>query len=230
MTEPITIRAFRAIDEPETCQKFYKGHIDALRSFGVEPISSAKIEWIENPNVFGVIAEYNNKILGGVKLHRYDYNYKLPIENSVGYLDDKIFKIIEKNRTKNLGELCGLWNTREIAGRGLGYVLLRALVVITSQVQVDTLISLSSDHTIKMLRGLGYRVIRTLGNNGEFLFPTKDYIARVMILNSKTLSWALPYNKTTMLSLRDKPEQFRIESGNKGKINVKYNLNISVLV
>ena len=63
MSDLVTIRSFTAIDDPEICEEFYEGHINVLRSYGVEPISSAKNQWFHNPEVYGLIAEMNGKML-----------------------------------------------------------------------------------------------------------------------------------------------------------------------
>lgn len=226
MNNEVTIRAFRAVDEPQTCQMFYEGHINVLRSFGVEPISSAKKGWFYNPNVYGLIAELDGRIVGGVKLHKAGGSQPLPIEEGIGYHDKRIYDLVKSFISEGTGEACGLWNAREVAGRGISYILSRTIIAITDQVGIDKLFALSSDHTIDMFREFGFRIVHSLGDNGDFVYPTPQYISRVLLMDSKTLSRALPYNRKMMLSLRENPNQRRKGKSPKGEITIDYHLRL----
>lgn len=48
----IKIRAFRAIDDYDACQKFILGHQKVLENIGVKKVTSSKNEWAENPAIF----------------------------------------------------------------------------------------------------------------------------------------------------------------------------------
>lgn len=233
MNAPITIRSFRAVEEPETCERFFEGHVNVLRSYGVNPISSAKREWFINPVVYGVIAEQDGKVLGGVKIHKVGGTQWLPVEEGVGYMDERLFDIVKKYAEKGAGEACGLWNAREVSGWGLSLILMHAIVAIAPQIKVATLFGLSSDHTLDLFESLGYRIIKTLGNKGDFVYPTPDYLARVIKMNAQTMSGALPYNKESVFSLREQPNQTRMVKSKKGdllEVNFKLLLPVGKLV
>lgn len=224
---PVTLKAFKAIDDPDSCQKFYDGHVGVLRSFGIEPISSAKKGWFENPNVYGIIAEWEGKVVGGVKIHKVGNGYPLPVEESIGYMDKRIYGIIEKHAIDGAGEGCGLWNSREVAGLGISFELSKAMLAITHQIGIQKLFLLASDHTLLMTRKIGFRAIKSLGNNGKFNYPTPKYIARVVLGHTKNFSWSLPYNRTYMYSLREKPMQKRVEIRSKCKLSLDFQLKLS---
>lgn len=228
MSDIITIRAFRAVDEPESCEKFFAGHVNVLRSYGVNPISSAKREWFINPAVYGVIAEQDGRVLGGVKIHKVGGTQWLPVEEGVGYLDERLFDIVKKYAEKGAGEACGLWNAREVSGWGLSLIQMQAIISISNQINVTTLFGLSSDHTLSLFESLGYHIIHTLGNNGDFVYPTPEYLARVIQMNPLTMTGALPYNKETVFDLREKPNQTRLVRSKKGEIEVTFKLQLPV--
>lgn len=223
---PVILKAFRALDDPEKCKQFFQGHVDVLRSYGVEPVNSAKNSWFRDPKVYGIIAEFEGKVVGGVKIHKVGGILPLPVEDSIGYIDPNIYELIKKNEPMGVGEACGLWNAREVAGQGLSYVLMRSMIALTTKIDVYRLISLSSDHTVQMCRELGYEVIHSLGDNGDFIYPTPEYIARVTLLNTKTLLTASPYNREVVFSLREKPVQIRDEKGKKGIVCIDYRLEL----
>lgn len=224
----VIIRSFHAVSEPETCKRFYEGHVETLRSYGLEPISSSKNDWFYNPEVYGVIAEIDGKVVGGVKIHRVGGTQLLPVEASVGYMDERLYDIVRRYAETGAGEACGLWNAREVSGMGISSVMMLAVVSLTEQLDINTLFGLSSDHTLPLFRTLGYRVIRSLGDNGDFVYPTPKYLARVIKMNARTLSGALPYNREMIFALRANPDQTRIEKSKKGSIRVKYQLRIPV--
>ncbi len=225
MSAPIIIKAFRAVDALDTCEKFYEGHVNVLQSFGVNPISSAKREWFFNPAVYGVVAEQDGIVLGGVKIHKVGGTQWLPVEEGVGYMDERLFDIV-KDFAKNggAGEACGLWNAREVSGWGLSLILMQAIVSISNQINVNTLFGLSSNHTLKLFESLGYRVVNSLGDNGDFVYPTPDYLARVIIMNAKTLKGATPYNQESVFALREQPNQTRYVKSKIGELNTTFQL------
>lgn len=225
---PINLRAFRAIDEPETCKQFFEGHVNVLKDYGIKPISSANDEWFYNPEVYGIIAEFEGRIVGGVKIHKVDGSHPLPVEESIGYMDDKIYDIVKANGIGGVGEACGLWNAKEVAGKGISFLLSRAIIVITNQINIQRVFAVSSDHTINMFKAIGFRIIRSLGKNGDFVYPSPQYVSRVVVVNSQTFSWATSYNKNRMFLLRENPTQKVIEQGPKELIDINYQLTIDL--
>lgn len=226
MSDQITLRAFHAVSEPETAYRFFQGHVNVLKSYGVDPISSARKEWTENPAVFGIIAERGTEVVGGVKIHKTGGTQMLPVEEGVGYMDERLYDIVRHYGKTGAGEACGLWNARDLSGWGLSRIMMIAIVALAEQIEVQTLFGLSSDHTLPLFQEFGYEIIRVLGNNGDFVYPTPDYLARVIIMDAKTLSRALPYNREVIFALRAQPEQLRQEKSNKGVLNINYKLKL----
>ena len=49
MVTEVRIRAFRAIDEPETCHRFIEGHKKILENHGINKVTSSNNEWVKTP-------------------------------------------------------------------------------------------------------------------------------------------------------------------------------------
>src|ERR1700726_3168565 len=113
----VRLRAFRAIDDPKTCALFVKGHTHVLTSIGVTKVTSSKNEWTKNPDAFVMVVESldGKKVYGGARVHVAGGSQPLPIEQATGAMDDKIFDLVSNFARQGTGELCGLWNSREIA-------------------------------------------------------------------------------------------------------------------
>ncbi|TVR82070.1 MAG: hypothetical protein EA412_02150 [Chitinophagaceae bacterium] len=228
LTKNIKIQAFRAIHDNKKCEQFYNGHINVLKSYGIDPISSAQNAWFYNPEVYAIIAFENDTCIGGVKLHKTGGTQALPLEDSIGFMDERIYDIVDKYSKSGAAEACGLWNSRDFSGLGLSNIMMIAVVATAHQLNIKTLFGITSDHTEPLFRSFGYRVIRSIGSNGNFSYPTPKYLSRVIKMNSKTLSSANPYNRRNILSLRQNPKQKMIISNSKVKINVEFDITLSM--
>ena len=226
----ITIRAFRAIDDLDACHKFAVGHRHVLENIGVKQVTSSKIEWMYNPAAFVIIVEdtERTKVYGGARVEVAGGTTRLPIEEATGYLDAKIHSVVKEHAMDGTGEICGLWNSREVAGMGIGSVFLtRACVTISTQIKLKTLFALCAPYTIAMAENVGYHMLKTVGNNGTFYYPKLDLIATAMILEDvDTLSKGNSEEVGSIMSLREKPVQKRIETLRNKELEIHYNLEI----
>jgi hypothetical protein len=226
----VRIRAFRATDNPETCEKFVKGHEYVLTSIGVTKVSSSKNEWTTNPSVFVLTVESlnGNIVYGGARVHVAGGTQALPIEQAVGMLDSKIYKLVWEYNKNGTGELCGLWHSREVMGFGIGSIfLIRAAVAISNNIGIQSLFALCAPYTIKPGESVGMEFETGVGNNGTFYYPKLDLIATAMILKDvPTLSKASEEDRAAIISIREKPKVDRIEELRRKKITINYELEI----
>ncbi len=137
MLTSLRIRAFRANDDPATCAKFIEGHSKVLENHGIGKVTSSKDTWAESPSVFVIVVESldGERLYGGARVHAADGKLQLPIEEATEYMDPNIYEIVKHNAKNGTGELCGLWNSKEVAGLGVGSLFpSRAAVVIANQI------------------------------------------------------------------------------------------------
>lgn len=224
----IRIRAFRAIDDREACLKFIEGHARLLEiHFGVAKVTSTNADWIDSPNtiVVSVEDESGEKVYGGARIQMYDGQMKLPIEHALGHYDPKIYEMVKEGCC----EICGMWNSMEVAGMGIGSLILcRVCVAITSQLPIDKVYVLCAPVTTRMGKRVGAVVEESLGNNGIFFYPKDDFVATAMaIYDCDTLNNADPKERENILDLRRQPVQVKIEKGPKGEFEVHYELLVS---
>jgi hypothetical protein len=225
------IRTFRAPDDPEACSKFIVGHKRLLEIYGITQITSNTQEWVEDDNTIVILVEdkETKAVFGGARVQVAAGKYPLPIESAIGKYDPKIYDMIKADHFGGgTCELCGLWNSREVAGMGIGsYILARIGVTIASQLPVNTSYVLCAPVTVKMATRLGYVVEKSLGNDGLFYYPKEDLVATAMrFANTNDLSLATDTERARMLSLRETPNQVYDEVGPKGTYNLEYNIKI----
>ncbi|WP_304066524.1 hypothetical protein [Pedobacter glucosidilyticus] len=226
----VRLRAFRAIDDPETCALFVEGHKNVLTSIGVTKVTSSKNEWVDNPGAFVLIVESldKKKVYGGVRIHVAGGSQPLPIEEATKALDPAITTLVYNYAQQGTGEFCGLWNSREIAGYGVGSIFLsRACVAISTQIGIKSIFALCAPYTVQMGINSGYEIETSIGNNGTFYYPKLDLIATTMILKDpEFLSKAVEEERETIFKLRENLTITRLEELRKKQIEIHYEIQI----
>ncbi len=228
----LLLRAFRAIDDRETCLKFLEGHGKVLTSIGVNKVTSSKSDWVDNPASYVIAVEdmETKDVLGGARVQGSGGTQPLPIAEATGYMDNSIYSLIDKEAEHGTGEICGLWNSRKVAGLGFGSVFLtRAAVVISSKIGMKSLFALCAPYTVKTAEYFGYRTIYSLGKDGTFYYPTLDLLATAMLLeDTSKLEYADEAERNRIMNLREEPVQTAIETNKNREVEIAYQLDISV--
>jgi hypothetical protein len=227
----IKIRVFRAIDDLESCQRYVEGHIKVLKVYGITMITSAKTEWFYDPNTFVIIAESENgeKVFGGARIQIANNSLPLPIETAVHEIDSSIHELVDElSHHGGTGELCGLWNSREVAGYGLGSIYLgRVGVAVAKFLNLSSLFALCAPATVKNCMRVGFKVETSLGNDGLFYYPKDDLLATAVLLSDVAeLSSADSFERECIFDLRLNPRQTMIQDFSKGEIKIEFDLVI----
>lgn len=225
------IRAFRAVDNPESCRKYIEGHMRVLNLFGITMITSAAAEWIRDPDtyVISVESEDGQKVYGGGRIQVASGNLMLPIETAVADKDPSIHEVIAEYAKTGTGEICGLWNSREMAVCGVSSLYLgRAIVAVAVQLKLSSLWALCAPATVRNCELVGYEIARFVGDNGTFHYPKDNLVATAMVIDDlDNLPAADPGERMVIQELRNDPIQQKFEAGPKGRIlDMRYELVI----
>ncbi|MBV9961667.1 MAG: hypothetical protein JO072_05415 [Parafilimonas sp.] len=209
METEVRIRAFRATDDSESCLRFILGHQKVLENHGVHNVTSAVVDWMYNPSVFVIVVESldGTKLYGGARVHAADGKNMLPIEIATGSMDARVHEYVAMYAQNGTGELCGLWNSIEVAGLGIGsYFPARVGIIITELLGFDTLFGLCSPLTLRFNEWIGCRPFTKIGMNGTFYYPKIDMIATAVFLaDAHELSLSPPRERDKMFYLRKNP-------------------------
>ncbi|MXV14384.1 hypothetical protein [Hufsiella ginkgonis] len=226
----VRLRAFRATDDPAACALFVEGHTHVLTNIGVTKVTSNKHEWTRNPAAFVLIVESldGEKVYGGARVHVAGGTEPLPVEQATGALDPSIFDLVYQHARHGTGEICGLWNSREIAGYGIGSIFLtRAAVAISTQIGLQSLFALCAPYTVKMAESVGYGIETSIGNEGTFYYPKLDLLATTMILKDvATLKTAQSEDREAIFKLRENLNLVKTEVLRKKNIEIHYDILI----
>ncbi|PSL36125.1 hypothetical protein [Chitinophaga ginsengisoli] len=226
----ITVRAFKAPDDPEACLRFYNGHLRLLEIyFGIAKITSGSADWMHHENSIVIIVEdeTRTKTYGGARVQLADGILPLPIETAIGKYDPKIYDMVRSGSA----EICAMWNSKEVAGMGIGsQVLARAGVVLAAQMPIDNFHVLCAPITTRIGKRVGFTIDESLGDKGTFFYPKDDFIATAMVINDvNKLENADPKERELIYDLRENLVQTKTEVGPKGSYEVSYNLEIANL-
>ncbi len=229
----VRLRAFRAVDEPETCALFIEGHTHVLTSIGITKVTSSKNEWTTNPSSFVMVVEsLDGKVVyGGARVHVAGGTQQLPIEQATGAMDAGVFGLVWQYAQQGTGELCGLWNSRQIAGYGIGSIfLIRTAVAIAYQIGIQSLFALCAPYTIPPGVAVGMEYETTIGENGTFYYPKLDLVATTMLLKDvPVLSKAYEEDKIAIMKIRDNQKIIHTEILRKKEITIHYDIEIQNL-
>ncbi len=226
----VRLRAFRAVDEPLTCEKFIKGHADVLAGIGVVKVTSSKNSWAQNPAVFVIIVESldGQKVYGGARVHVAGGSEPLPIEQATGAMDSTIYQVVWNFSKHGTGEICGLWNSNELAGYGIGTpLLIRALIAISSQIGLQSVFALCAPYTVQAVVNCGMVLLENVGNKGTFYYPKLDLLATAMILKDvEGLHGALDEDLFAINQMREYPDSLKVHELKKREIMMEFKLGI----
>jgi hypothetical protein len=230
----VKIRVVRAVSSLDITERYIEGHFNVLETYGVTKVTSADRSWVNNPNVYLLLVESmdgENRILGGGRIQLRNTNFPLPLEGAIFEKDVKIVEYMKKYKDLEVAEYCGLWNSREVSGFGLGSIyLIRIGVAITSFLNLKCLMAFCSPYTVKNSQSVGFEIIYGLGDNGSFLYPKEGLVATIMEIQDVTnLPLSVPVEKKYIDNLRNNPKQISLDESSKGPLEIHFDLNISDL-
>jgi hypothetical protein len=226
----IKIRAFKVTDDPSACLRYIKGHHLVLESYGVTKVTSLNADWIEDPNTYAIIVESDDgkKVFGGGRIQLKSEQLRMPMEDAIAILDDRIYDYSNNLGILNVAEFCGLWNSKEAAGFGIGSIYMgRVGVAIASQLNIEFLTALCSPGTLRNCLKVGFTIIRELGNEGTFYYPKEDLTATALIIRDlKEIPSADPIEKEAIHRIRENLQGVAKEKGPRGEMEFMYDLQI----
>ncbi len=224
----LRIRAFRAPDDRETCEKFIDGHRRLLEiHFGIAKVTSSSVDWMDHEGTYVIVAESmdKQKVFGGARVQIADGKLQLPIETAIGKYDPSVHELAKPNTC----EICGLWNSMEVAGLGIGSIFMaRVGVVVAMQLPIDSIFFLCAPVTVRIGKRIGGIVETSLGDKGTFFYPKDDFVATSMIIKDiHNLSEAEEKERSRIFDLYNNPIQQATEVGPKGSMEIDYQLKIN---
>jgi len=227
--ETIRIRAFRAVEEPDTCAEFLRQHRKVLEDFGIEHVNTNNDHWKDDPDTYLIIATSDKDgMIGGLRLEVSKQGRVLPIVDALHSLDGRIDQEVNRWSSNGCAEICGLWNANRYANRGLPTLLGYAAVAVANQIGVESMVCLIAHYTLRHALRVGFTIMGDVGHEGTFTYPIPSIKAIAMVMpNTLLLNDAQDKHRLPVISLRMRPQQVRVEQPAHEELVVDYDLRLN---
>ncbi len=222
----IVIRAYRATGDLNLNQAFLDGHQKVLEEFNLSNISTNTPKWFTHNNTIVLVVEYNGSLIGGARIQIVDDELSLPVIDAVAHFDEKIYSLVaEKKDDGGACELCGLWNARVLPPNlGLTRMVSVAAVSIVNQLNIKNIFAICAGYTLYPAMRMGMVIQKSVGENGEFVYPNSNFRARVLCMNGFTLETSNAEFKRDILEVRSNPTLETTITIEGIEVPLKYNL------
>lgn len=229
----VRVRVIKVIDDFEATEKYIEGHLKVLESYGVTKVTSADRSWVNNPNTYLILFESMDdyRVLGGGRIQLRSKGFPLPLEEAISEIDPSIATYMEQFDDLEVAEYCGLWNSREVAGYGIGSIyLMKVGVAIAGQFNMKKLMALCSPATVKLTMKVGMEIIESLGDKGTFFYPKEGLIATLLQINDLiNIPTALESERDFIFNLRNNKVVKTLEKGPKGEMMINFEVNVKLV-
>ncbi|MCC6839877.1 MAG: hypothetical protein IT230_06940 [Flavobacteriales bacterium] len=229
----ITLRAFRAPDDPGLCQEFIEEHQKVLTDIGVNQLIARDHAWVNDPNCCVIVARHaEHGMVGGIRLQLAEPGVNLPMVDSIEKSDPRVHLAMEELLPWGNGEVCGLWAAHRYLGKGVPGLLSKAVTTISVAAGAGRMVCFVAHYTQKYPAKNGFIVLDSVGENGFFPSYPIPRITTIAMVNPDTrlLEHASLEHRLSIYSLRLRPEQTRIETFGDTSLEVKYELCINAQV
>ena len=226
--EKISLKAFRAPDEPALCQEFLREHRRVLEDFGITNVSTNTDRWMSDPNAWIIVALHPTLgMVGGIRLQMAGENVPLPMEDAIAKLDPRVREELETLRESGNGEVCSLWNANRYGNMGIPVLLSQAVTAMASMVGARRMVCLVAHYTQRHPRRNGFLTMEGVGEKGCFSYPIPSIRAIAMVNNDTiVLPDATPEQRHLIYSIRLRPCQVRVETPGRMPIEVRYDMQL----
>jgi len=230
MSSPIKVKieVFRAIDHLDKCQEYLKGHRKVLVHHGLTNITSNDNYWIEDPNVYFLLAsdESNNSIIyGGVRIHIKTKNILIPIEKAIFKIRPNIESMLADKTKSPFAEICGLWNSKTVAGKNISLSLSTGAFALLTKLGVKSCYMFNARFTFRITKSLGFLRPDFSPYPNEYLYPNKNFKSYIWLNeNISELQTLHDNEKNLVQKLRKNYLQPMTESCYSRDVYIRYNL------
>ncbi len=224
--EKISIRAFRAIDDPASCKRFAHEHAKVLTDLGVDSVVVPDDSWARDPNTYVFVAEHHTLgMIAGIRLERATHSRPLRMQTCLMNLAPSIVPVLDSLQPQGNAELCGLWNAHRFSGRGVPWLLVSTAVACASQLGLNSIVTFIAEYVAPYAAKVGFSTMDHIGDQGRLVYPIPTIKTWAMVLeDAVTLSHVDNETRQRLMSLRTRPQQFRVESPKGTDLFVLYDL------
>lgn len=217
----VRLRFLKATEDQATVGRYIHGHEEVLLLNGVS-LSKGYDYWKNLDSVYLLVAESMDGEIcfGGARLHIWDGIDPLPLQSFLSQLEPRIYVVVDEWAMRNGGiiEIAGLWNSRAVAGLGLGSEhIIRTSIAAAAFLSPKSVFTFCSPFVSRFADDYGFRAFESLGDKGKFPFPDERWMSTINYMQDKfDLSNAKEDEQVKIKRLREK-RVFSQEFNDRGK-------------
>ena len=219
----------RASDDYRMCENFVLGHRQLLSVNDVD-LGPFDTSWFSSTNVYLLVVRRAglDEILGGAKLVIYDNKGNLPLLKLLNDDYPELVDYLNEYNDNGLVEISGLWNSRSVAGLGLGSEqLIRTSIAICGLLDIATVVTFCSPFVTRFAELYGFSPLSKFGTNGSIPFPDNRWMSTINILSDPhVMSNADDSERKIIFNLREVPNQTRKFNSRGKEITIKFELKL----
>jgi hypothetical protein len=217
----------RACDDYSLCENFVKGHRQLLAVNDVD-LGPVDTSWFASCDIYLLVVRRSgdSEILGGAKLVIYDSENNLPLLKLLSDDYPELKPLMQEYSNRGLVEISGLWNSRSVAGLGLGSEqLIRTSIAICGLLDIETVVTFCSPFVTRFAELYGFVPLAKFGDNGSIPFPDNRWMSTINILEDPhVMSRANTGEKDVIFNLRGNPNQTKVFHSRGKSITIKFEL------
>ena len=219
----------RASDNNSLCENFVNGHrlLLAVNDVDLGPIDNS---WFDSPDVYLLVVRRAGavEILGGAKLVVFDNIGNLPLLKLLTEDYPELIHQLKDYSENGLIEISGLWNSRSVAGLGLGSEqLIRTSIAICGLLDVANVVTFCSPFVTRFAELYGFSPLSKFGQNGSIPFPDNRWMSTINILSDPhVMSKADEIERQIIFDLREQPNQTRKFNSRGKELIIKFELEL----
>ncbi len=226
----LRVKGYSAPEAVGNCARNAAAHAQVLRRYDIGNITSAKQGWWQNTLTYALLLDdaQRGAPLGAVRLQRWGNGVPLPLENALANVDPRVHGWLRELASNGVGELCGLWCSPRLKGFGMGAVLTRMGLSLSTQVRTNTVLGLCDTRNVESNLRLGFRRDASLAAHGSFEYPKPGLYAHVLrVVDAQRLQHATNDNRMAVHEYRDAPVGEELIEGNDGRLVLERDLRIA---
>ncbi|MBC7387589.1 MAG: hypothetical protein H7329_00115 [Opitutaceae bacterium] len=151
----VKVKSFVANMDMGSCLEFSEGYQQIITEQGINHAYIQKHHWMQSEGIYGVLAENEGHIIGGIILFVPVDTSRFPYED-ITEMSGKTKKRSPKSYSKDTGELFALWHSNHVAGWGLSYILLKAGLALSVKLGLKKTLYLSAEFNLRLIDKLGF--------------------------------------------------------------------------
>jgi hypothetical protein len=217
------IHGFWAKDKPELSQIFSEGRDKVLKDHGIDKVAQNDTYWHFQEGVYVLLMfDRNDVAVAGIRLEKKIKGIPLNLQKDLqGYND--VNEFVDSFNNYVIGEVCGLWNAKSILDKNVAILLVRYITALTRVLGFEKILTFNASYTYLLAVSVGGKMVKHLGHDGVFYYPTKEYKASLFLYDDLiNHDGARGYDRERIFSLRENYNQLFEEHVKSNKIIVKY--------